>query len=69
MIGIDNQEELLSIPEAAELLGVSINTVKSLVRHGRIRHLKLDRRYFFHPEDLMAFFSNLLIDPFIKIGG
>ena len=65
MIDVDHQEKLLTTKDAAELLRVSVNTLRTLVRQGLIRGLKLGRRFFFRYEDLGAF----VMGPFVRTGG
>jgi excisionase family DNA binding protein len=69
MIGVDNQEALLAVKEAAKLLNVSTRAIKAWVSQGRIRFVQLRRQVFFRSEDLWAFFNEQAIEPFIKIGG
>ena len=65
MIDVDHQEKLLTTKDAAELLDVSVKTIRTLVRQGLIRCLKLGRQFFFRYEDLGAF----MMGPFVRIGG
>ena len=65
MIDFDYQEKLLTTKEAAELLRVSVNTIRAWVRQGRIRGLKLGRQLYFRYEDLGVFMMNeYLLAPF-----
>ncbi|MGW9949816.1 excisionase family DNA binding protein [Rhizobium leguminosarum] len=62
MAGVNEQpiRRLLPIKEAAELLAVSVATVRDLVRHGELAHVKVDRgterrRLIFAPEEIENF--------------
>ena len=65
MIDVDHQEKLLTTKDAAELLDVSVKTIRTLVRHGLIHSLKLGHQSFFRHEDLGAF----IMGPFVRIRG
>ena len=45
-------DKLLSIPEAAEQLGLSVHTIRSWVQKRQIQHYKLGRRVLISPESL-----------------
>jgi excisionase family DNA binding protein len=68
MFDIDCQEKLLTTKEAAELLRVSVKTIRTWARQGRIRCLKLPRQVFFRYEDLGAFMHEYIPAPFAIIG-
>lgn len=53
----------LSVPEAAERLGVSPRFVRRLVAERRIPYLKLGRHVRFDPADLDAFLAAGRIEP------
>ncbi|WP_178131587.1 helix-turn-helix domain-containing protein [Rhizobium rhizogenes] len=62
MAGMKEQpiRRLLPIKEVAELLAVSIATIRDLVRHGELAHVKVDRgtersRLIFAPEEIENF--------------
>lgn len=62
MAGMKEQpiRRLLPIKEVAELLAVSIATIRDLVRHGELAHVKVDRgtersRLVFAPEEIENF--------------
>jgi excisionase family DNA binding protein len=44
--------ELLSVKEAAEVLGLSPFTLRTWILHRRIRHVRLGRRVLFRKADL-----------------
>jgi excisionase family DNA binding protein len=58
MIDFGIQERLLTAKEAAKLLRISIKTLRTCVRQGRIRSLNLGRQTYFSYEDLGAFMMN-----------
>jgi excisionase family DNA binding protein len=55
MFDYGKQEKVLSIQDAAKLLRISLKTLKTCVRQGRIQSLKLGRQVCFRYEDLGAF--------------
>jgi excisionase family DNA binding protein len=68
LIYVDYQEKLLTTKEAAEFFRVSVNTIRTWVKQGRIRCLKLGRQVFFRHEDIGAFMNEFLLAPFVRIG-
>jgi excisionase family DNA binding protein len=56
MINVDHQE-VLSVQDAARLLSISLKTLRTCVRQGRIRSLKRGRQVVFRYEDLGAFMT------------
>ena len=69
MTGSNEQEKLLSVKEATEILAVSKRIIRAWVSQGQIRFIQLHRQVFFRSEDLWAFFNAHVIEPFIKVGG
>ena len=58
--------ELLTIAQAAAILGVSYNTVRGLFRCGRLRGYQLGPKggcYRIHPGDLIAYRESCAIEP------
>jgi excisionase family DNA binding protein len=51
----DNIPQLLSLLEVAKALCVSPHTVRSWVRKGRLRPIRLCRRLLFHPHEVTRF--------------
>ncbi len=49
---------LLTLAEAADLLHVSQQTVRGLIRDGRIRPVRICRRLLFKPEDIQQLVSD-----------
>jgi excisionase family DNA binding protein len=49
------EDRLLSLPEAAQRLGVSRHTLRSWVRQKRIAHIRLGRRVVIAPVDIERF--------------
>ena len=54
-------DKLLSIPEAAQQLGVSRFTIRAWVQSRKIKHYKLGRRVLISPEALGCFLAERLI--------
>ncbi len=54
---------LLSAPEAAQYLNLSIHTLRTWVSERRIPHIKLGRRVLFRQTDLDRFAAQNLINP------
>lgn len=48
--------ELYNVEELSELLGISIKTVRQLIKEGTIEGRKLARRWYVTSESLQAFF-------------
>jgi excisionase family DNA binding protein len=48
----DDVPNLLSLMEVATALSVSTHTVRSWVRSGRLRPVRLCRRLLFHPDEV-----------------
>lgn len=53
----DNVPQLLSLIELAERLRVSQHTVRSWVKKGRLRPIRLCRRLLFHPNEVARFLA------------
>jgi excisionase family DNA binding protein len=54
---VANNDRPMSSQEAAEYLGIAVDTVRRLARSGRLRSYRMPgrgRKYFFHREDLWA---------------
>jgi excisionase family DNA binding protein len=51
----DNIPQLLPLLAVAETLSVSPHTVRSWVRNGRLRPIRLCRRLLFHPDEIRRF--------------
>lgn len=49
--------QLLNLSELAEKLRVSPHTVRSWVKKGRLRPLRLCRRLLFHPDEIERFLT------------
>jgi excisionase family DNA binding protein len=49
--------QLLTLLELAEKLRVSPHTVRSWVRNGKLRPVRLCRRLLFHPDEVCRFLS------------
>jgi excisionase family DNA binding protein len=58
-----NTEELLSLPEAAERLGVSIYTVRRWIKDGRLRAFKPGKEYRVREADLEEFLAAREVRP------
>src|SRR5271163_604935 len=56
-------DKLLSIPEAAERLGLSRHTIRAWVQKRQIQHYKLGRRILISPESLTSFLAKRLVEP------
>ena len=48
-------EQLVTVPEAAEILRVEVVTIRKWMYEGRIPYFKLSRRVVFKEKDLEAF--------------
>jgi excisionase family DNA binding protein len=48
---------LLTLVDVAELLRVSGHTVRSWIRKGRLRPIRLSRRLLFHPDEISRFLA------------
>lgn len=55
--------KLLSVSEAAEMLGLSKHTLNQWKSQGRIPFIKLGRRTLFDPDDLEAFIADRRVKP------
>ena len=53
----DNVPQLLTLVAVAKLLSVSPHTVRSWVKKGRLRPIRLCRRLIFHPEEITRFLA------------
>ncbi len=60
---MSDSKRLLSVPEAAEMLGLSRHTLNQWVSQGRIPHVKLGRRTLFEPNDLEELIENNRVKP------
>jgi excisionase family DNA binding protein len=49
--------QLLTLAAVANLLCVSPHTVRSWVRKGRLRPLRISRKLLFHPEEIARFLA------------
>ena len=50
-------EDLLDIPRAAKVLGISLKTLRDHVLHRRIDYVKIGGRVLFRPDTLWDFIS------------
>jgi excisionase family DNA binding protein len=48
----DDVPQLLTLLEVAKALSVSPHTVRSWVRQGKLKSVRLCRRLLFHPDDI-----------------
>jgi excisionase family DNA binding protein len=55
--------EPLSIPAAAQLIGVSQHTLRAWVRNRQFAHYRLGRRIVIHRSDVETFLARHRIDP------
>jgi excisionase family DNA binding protein len=53
----DSIPQLLTLLELAERLRVSPHTVRSWVRKGKLRPVRLCRRLLFHPDEVFRFLA------------
>jgi excisionase family DNA binding protein len=53
----DGVPQLLTLLAVAKALCVSPHTVRSWVRKGRLRPIRLCRRLLFHPDDITRFLA------------
>jgi excisionase family DNA binding protein len=58
-----NKPMLLTIPEAAEALRLSVPTTERLIARGALRKVKQGRRVFVRPGDLYEYVESLTDDP------
>jgi excisionase family DNA binding protein len=49
--------QLLSLSEVAKALCVSPHTIRSWVRKGRLRPIRICRRLLFHPDEIAGFLA------------
>lgn len=49
------EKPVISVPEAAELLGVPRFSVYVLIRTGKVRYQKIGKRHLIHRRDLAEF--------------
>jgi excisionase family DNA binding protein len=49
------EEDLITVPEAAALRGVHVESIRSLVKRGRIRSVSKYGRRLLYREDVLAF--------------
>jgi excisionase family DNA binding protein len=59
-------EKLLSVPEAAQRLGLSRHTINSWVSQRRIAFVKIGRRTMFDPADLSALIQSNRTQPRLR---
>jgi len=53
----DGVPQLLTLIEVAERLRVSPHTIRSWIRKGRLRPVRLCRRLLFHPDEVARFLA------------
>jgi predicted site-specific integrase-resolvase len=53
----DTVPQLLTLLAVAKALCVSPHTVRSWVRHGKLKPVRLCRRLLFHPDEIARFVS------------
>lgn len=58
-------EKIYSTEEAAEVLGLNVETVRNWLRAGRIKGVKLGKRYWRIPEREV---QRLVFEPYAKSG-
>jgi excisionase family DNA binding protein len=54
---VETIPQLLTLMELAERLRVSPHTVRSWVRKGKLRPVRVCRRLLFHPEEVTRFLA------------
>jgi excisionase family DNA binding protein len=54
---VESIPQLLTLLELAEKLRVSTHTVRSWVRKGKLRPVRLCRRLLFHPDEVSRFLT------------
>jgi excisionase family DNA binding protein len=54
---VESIPQLLTLLELAERLRVSPHTVRSWVRKGKLRPVRLCRRLLFHPDEVSRFLA------------
>jgi predicted site-specific integrase-resolvase len=62
----DTVPQLLTLLAVAQALCVSPHTVRSWVRHGRLRPIRLCRRLLFHPNEVARFLADAQARPVPK---
>ena len=55
--------QLLTVEEAADILGTRVRFVRRLVAERRIRFYKVGKYVRFHPDDLTAYIQNGRVEP------
>lgn len=58
MSDTDDKTRLISLPEAAELYGFSLNYLGNLVRKGRLKAQKVGDRWITTPQDVEEFIAS-----------
>lgn len=53
----NNVPKLLTLQEVATALRVSPHTVRSWIRKGKIRSVRICRRLLFHPDEISRFLA------------
>jgi excisionase family DNA binding protein len=53
----DNIPQLLTLLELAEKLRVSSHTIRSWIRKGKLRPVRVCRRLLFHPDEVSRFLA------------
>jgi excisionase family DNA binding protein len=54
----DEIPRLLTLAALAEALAVSPHTIRSWVRKGRLRPIRICRRLLFHPDEIARFLAD-----------
>ncbi|GAA2724462.1 helix-turn-helix domain-containing protein [Actinocorallia aurantiaca] len=56
-------EQMYSVDQVADLLGLHVKTVRNYVREGRLKAVRIGKQYRISPEDLESFTGRPLKEP------